>query len=183
MSHQIQPLQIKILPTNACYRNWTYLWAHRGLVLVKTLHSRIFFVEKSSKTSTLQSERFSKIFVNAVSPHYFNLIADLLKSYNKPYPWDIRMKVLGTTERKTCEIAVKEMQLPCTVDVFHKQFVKSCLQNLSNVHLLKGRIWIAFVVFTYHSITFHFSLYARFFKMISVWDIKNRLKRNYQFKL
>lgn len=74
-----------------------------------------------------------------MSIRHFNL-ADLLKSYNKPYPWDIRMKVLGTTERKTCEIAVKEMQLPCTVDVFHKQFVKSCLQNLSNVHLLKGRI-------------------------------------------
>lgn len=63
---------------------------------------------------------------------------NLAKSYDKPYPWDIRMKVLGTTERRTCEIAVKELDLPCTVDEFHNQYRLSCFKNLSDVYLLKG---------------------------------------------
>lgn len=48
------------------------------------------------------------------------------------------MKILGTTERRTCEIAVKELNLPCTVDHFHQQFKQSCLDNLANVFLMKG---------------------------------------------
>lgn len=48
------------------------------------------------------------------------------------------MRILGTTERRTCEIAVKELNLPCTVDEFHKQFKQSCLDNLGNVFLMKG---------------------------------------------
>lgn len=49
------------------------------------------------------------------------------------------MKILGTTERRTCEIAVKELELPCTVDEFHRQYKLSCVKNLGNVFLLKGR--------------------------------------------
>lgn len=48
------------------------------------------------------------------------------------------MKILGTTERRTCEIAVKELNLPCTVDEFHRQFVLSCLKNLKDVYFLQG---------------------------------------------
>lgn len=48
------------------------------------------------------------------------------------------MKILGTTERRTCEIAVKELNLPCTVDELHRQFKLSCLKNLRDVYLLKG---------------------------------------------
>lgn len=48
------------------------------------------------------------------------------------------MRILGTTERRTCEIAVKELDLPCTVDDFHKQYRQACLDNLKNVHLLRG---------------------------------------------
>lgn len=52
------------------------------------------------------------------------------------------MRILGTTERRTCEIAVKELNLPCSVDEFHRQYQLSCLKNLENVYLLKG-IWTA----------------------------------------
>lgn len=48
------------------------------------------------------------------------------------------MRILGTTERRTCEIAVKELELPCTVDEFHKQYRQACLDGLKNVHLLRG---------------------------------------------
>lgn len=48
------------------------------------------------------------------------------------------MRILGTTERRTCEIAVKELELPCSVDDFQRQFVQSCIKNLENVFLLKG---------------------------------------------
>lgn len=49
------------------------------------------------------------------------------------------MKILGTTERRTCEIAVEELNLPCTVDDFYKKFKQSCLDNLGNANLFKGR--------------------------------------------
>lgn len=51
------------------------------------------------------------------------------------------MKILGTTERKTCEIAVKELSLPCTVDDFHHQFRVSCMKNLEHVYLFKGGVF------------------------------------------
>lgn len=69
---------------------------------------------------------------------YEKIMHDLAKKYQKPYPWDVRMKVLGTTERRTCEIAVKELNLPCTVDDFHKQFIEICLKNLGTAYLFKG---------------------------------------------
>ena len=69
---------------------------------------------------------------------YERIIENLAKSYNRSYPWDVRMKILGTTERRTCEIAVKELNLPCTVDELHRQYKLSCLKNLRDVNLLKG---------------------------------------------
>jgi pseudouridine-5'-monophosphatase len=48
------------------------------------------------------------------------------------------MKILGTTERRTCEIAVKDLALPCSVDEFHKRYRQLCLTELRNVYLLKG---------------------------------------------
>lgn len=63
---------------------------------------------------------------------------NLVKSYGRPYPWDVRMKIMGTTERRTCEIAVKELNLPVSVDEFHHQYQVSCLKNLGNAYLLKG---------------------------------------------
>lgn len=82
------------------------------------------------KQSDINNEDTEKI--------YERIIENLAKSYNRPYPWDVRMRILGTTERRTCEIAVKELDLPCTVDEFHRQYQLSCLKNLENVFLLKG---------------------------------------------
>lgn len=50
------------------------------------------------------------------------------------------MKILGTTERRTCEIAVTELGLPCSVDDFQRQFSQSCLDNLGSAFLMKGKI-------------------------------------------
>lgn len=49
------------------------------------------------------------------------------------------MRILGTTEQRTCEIAVKELNLPCTVDELHRQYVKMSIERLEDVYLLKGR--------------------------------------------
>ncbi|CRL06017.1 CLUMA_CG018983, isoform A [Clunio marinus] len=69
---------------------------------------------------------------------YEKAVENIAKKYNRPYPWDVRMKILGTIERRTCEIAVKELKLPCTVDDFQRQFVQITLKNLENVYLFKG---------------------------------------------
>lgn len=62
----------------------------------------------------------------------------MAKKYGTVYPWDVRMKILGTTERRTSEIAVRELNLPCTVDDFQKEFKERCLRSLENVQLFKG---------------------------------------------
>lgn len=69
---------------------------------------------------------------------YEKIITDMAKSYNKPYPWDVRMRILGTTERRTCEIAVKELNLPCNLEDFHNNYKAECLKRLENVYFHKG---------------------------------------------
>lgn len=65
-------------------------------------------------------------------------MGDIIRSFGKKYPYETRMKILGTTERRTCEIAVKDLQLNCTVDEFHKEYKTLCREYLSDCKLLKG---------------------------------------------
>lgn len=69
---------------------------------------------------------------------YEKIIHDLLASYGIPYPWEVRMKILGTSEWRTCEIAVKELDVPITVNDFYKQYKQSCYENLGEAFLMKG---------------------------------------------
>jgi pseudouridine-5'-monophosphatase len=79
---------------------------------------------------------------------YENIVGSIIRSFGKKYPYETRMKILGTTERRTCEIAVKDLALPCSVDDFHKKYRQMCLTDLKDVYLLKG----TFSHFKYFSI-------------------------------
>lgn len=70
---------------------------------------------------------------------YYKVIEDVLKQFNKPYPWATRMRVLGTTEMKCCQIVVEDCQLPCTPQEFHKRYTKLGHALLGNCELLPGR--------------------------------------------
>lgn len=66
---------------------------------------------------------------------------DVAKMYNKPYPWDTRIRILGTTEQMTAKIAVKELQLPITVDEFRHKFSELARERLRNVTWLRGSVF------------------------------------------
>lgn len=63
---------------------------------------------------------------------------DIAKAHNKPYPYDVRMRILGTTEQMTAKIAVNELHLPITVDEFKLRFSDLGRKRLANVPLFKG---------------------------------------------
>ena len=71
---------------------------------------------------------------------YENILRDLLKSYNSPYPWPTRMKVMGTTEQRTCSILVNDLKLPCSVDEFLARFRRDQLLHLGRAPLMQGQI-------------------------------------------
>lgn len=66
------------------------------------------------------------------------MIGDIAASYGKPYPWDVRVRLLGTTEMTTAKIAVTELELPITIDEFRAQFTASSRQKLLDVDMMKG---------------------------------------------
>ncbi|XP_058119029.1 probable pseudouridine-5'-phosphatase isoform X2 [Anopheles coustani] len=69
---------------------------------------------------------------------YESILGNLLKSYNSPYPWATRMKVMGTTEQRTCSILVNDLKLPCTVDEFLAKFRRDQLLCLGKAPLMQG---------------------------------------------
>uniref|UniRef100_A0A034WRH8 Putative pseudouridine-5'-monophosphatase n=1 Tax=Bactrocera dorsalis TaxID=27457 RepID=A0A034WRH8_BACDO len=46
---------------------------------------------------------------------YEEIVRQIAGSFNKSYPRDVRLKLLGTTEQKSAEIAVNELELPITL--------------------------------------------------------------------
>lgn len=52
------------------------------------------------------------------------IFEDICKKFNKTFTNDTRVKLLGTTQRKSCEITIEDCQLPCTPDEFLKDYKK-----------------------------------------------------------
>lgn len=48
-------------------------------------------------------------------------------------------KLLGTTQKDTCRIAVTEMKLPISPEFFNNEFNRQCHIRLQTVGLLPGR--------------------------------------------
>lgn len=71
---------------------------------------------------------------------YEKVIFDIAASYGKPYPWDVRVRLLGTTENATSKIAVTELNLPISVAEFRSQFSSTARKRLCDVSMMKGVI-------------------------------------------
>lgn len=64
----------------------------------------------------------------------------MVAKFDKPYPKDVRMKVLGCSERTAASIIINELQLPITVENYRHQ-VDELLDNmLKNATLMNGEI-------------------------------------------
>ncbi|XP_059221053.1 probable pseudouridine-5'-phosphatase isoform X3 [Stomoxys calcitrans] len=69
---------------------------------------------------------------------YEEIIRQIAQSFDKPYPTEVRLKVMGTTEPRTAEIVVADLSLPITTDEFLHKFHELCRQMLSGCPLTKG---------------------------------------------
>lgn len=71
-------------------------------------------------------------------PIYKSIVGDIAKLFGKPYPHDVRMRVLGTTEQSMAKIAVRDLDLPITATEFHHLFTALCRQRFLNLSLMEG---------------------------------------------
>lgn len=69
---------------------------------------------------------------------YEAVVRDIAKSYNKEYPHEVRMRVMGTTEQMTIKIVVDELKLPLSEQEFQIKFTDLCRQRFVKLDLLKG---------------------------------------------
>jgi pseudouridine-5'-monophosphatase len=51
---------------------------------------------------------------------------------------EVRIKLLGSTEKRSCEICVNDLNLNCSVEVFTKEFRELSQQRLPDVDLMPG---------------------------------------------
>lgn len=63
---------------------------------------------------------------------------DIAAKYGKQLPAEVRIKFLGSTERRSCEICTLELELPITVDDFQIQFRAMSQKRLENVGFMPG---------------------------------------------
>ncbi|XP_055677879.1 probable pseudouridine-5'-phosphatase isoform X2 [Lutzomyia longipalpis] len=69
---------------------------------------------------------------------YEGTVRDILRSFSKTYTRELRYKVLGTTEQKTVEIIINDLNLPITHAEFHRKFLDISNQRLVNAPFLRG---------------------------------------------
>lgn len=66
------------------------------------------------------------------------MVRQIAAIYGKPYPYDVRMRIMGTTEQLTAKIAVTELNLPISVEQFLDKFTELSLVNLGKADLHPG---------------------------------------------
>lgn len=69
---------------------------------------------------------------------YENSVREICRKFGKEYPWDVRMKVMGTQEQKTAEIVITDLSLPISVDEFLHIQEKIVRKEFTSLNLMKG---------------------------------------------
>ncbi|XP_037882649.1 probable pseudouridine-5'-phosphatase isoform X1 [Glossina fuscipes] len=66
---------------------------------------------------------------------YEEIIRQIAQEYGKTLPFEVRIKLLGTTNRRTYELAVEELKLPISVEEFGKKFEKLTFEKMTDVKM------------------------------------------------
>uniref|UniRef100_A0A1B0C303 Uncharacterized protein n=1 Tax=Glossina palpalis gambiensis TaxID=67801 RepID=A0A1B0C303_9MUSC len=69
---------------------------------------------------------------------YEEIIRQIAQEYGKTLPFEVRIKLLGTTNRRTYELAVEELKLPISVEEFGKKFEKLTFEKMTDVKMKPG---------------------------------------------
>lgn len=71
-------------------------------------------------------------------PIYESIVRDIAKMFGKPYPREVRMRILGVTEQMTARIAISELGLPITGQEFHEMFSALSRKRFHELKLMDG---------------------------------------------
>lgn len=69
---------------------------------------------------------------------YEKSVRAICESFGKEYRWDVRMKVMGTTEQNTAETVINELELPLSVNEFLHRLDDLVRDEFKNLNLMKG---------------------------------------------
>lgn len=69
---------------------------------------------------------------------YEKSIREICRSFEKDYPFDVRMKVMGTTEQNTAATVIREVVLPITVEEFLLKLDDLVRVEFTRLNLMKG---------------------------------------------
>ncbi|XP_050678311.1 pseudouridine-5'-phosphatase-like [Leptidea sinapis] len=69
---------------------------------------------------------------------YHEMIREICEKYNKKYLKDLQAKLFGSTDREICEIIVKTLKLPISVDEFELQVNAIAAKVMPGAPLMEG---------------------------------------------
>lgn len=71
-------------------------------------------------------------------PVYEKVFQEVTTKYGKKLTPEVRIKLLGSTERRSCDICVNDLNLKVSLDDFIKDFSELSQQRLPDVDLMPG---------------------------------------------
>lgn len=85
-------------------------------------------------------EKFSLFICASIDtePVYEKVFQEVTTKYGKPLTPEVRIKLLGSTERRSCEICVNDLGLNVSIEDFVKDFRELSQQRLPNVDFMPG---------------------------------------------
>lgn len=98
---------------------------------------KVAFVKMSFKKVTHVIFDMDGLLIESESA-YDKVINEMAQPFGKTYTKDIRIKILGTPEIDTAKIAIREMQLPYTVDKFLEIYRGKVKAELQHPPLMPG---------------------------------------------
>lgn len=69
---------------------------------------------------------------------YGDIVHDIAKSFGKDLPLSVRLKIMGTTDEASAATAIKDMQLPISIDDYLVKHTDMCRERFASAKLMPG---------------------------------------------
>lgn len=88
--------------------------------------------------TSLHPLKTSNLLPADTEPIYETVFKELCEKYGHKLTPEARVKLLGSTERRSCEVCVTDLKLNVTLDDFIAEFRKISQERLANVDFMPG---------------------------------------------
>ena len=79
---------------------------------------------------------------------YYKLDSEVCARYGKEFTTTIKRKIMGTTELRSAEMIIEELNLPVTPEEYLKQLSTLAIQRIGDVELMPGNCHPYFYYFS-----------------------------------